>query len=74
MRQSNNLLEMKMMKNTNNQILKLKIFIINNKIIKLLDKKKMILMKKSLKVNITIIHIKYSQNQFIKFKILVILL
>ena len=58
MRQSNNLLEMKMMKNTNNQILKLKIFIINNKIIKLLDKKKMILMKKSLKVNITIIHIK----------------
>lgn len=53
------------MRNINNLILKVKICTMDNKIIKLRDKKKMILTNKNHKVKISIIRVlKSIQNQF----------
>ena len=56
---------MRKLRNINNLILKVKICTMDNKIIKLRDKKKMILTNKNHKVKISIIRVlKSIQNQF----------
>ena len=66
---------MKRMKSTNSLILRAKIFIVDNKIIKQQGKKKKILMNRNLKVNIITIQVlKSILNLFLRCRILQILL